>query len=82
MDPLSVIGYFAAGAVVRKVWIALALASAWAAVMEFMAYRLSNSLHLDYAFGEFLLARVVGGLLVAGLVFLIASAVRELRARA
>jgi hypothetical protein len=41
-----------------------------------MAYRLSNSLQLDYAFGEFLLARVVGGVLVAALVFSIAATVR------
>lgn len=76
LDPLAIVGFVVAGLLPRKLWIALALASAWATAMEFMAYRLSNSLHLDYAFGEFLLARVVGGVLVTALVFGIAATVR------
>lgn len=77
LDPLAIIGYLAAGLVgvwAKRWWVALALAGAWAAVMEFISYRLASSLQYEYAFGDFLLVRIVGGLLVAALVFGIAQA--------
>ncbi len=66
-DPLGLIGYIFAGAAFRNLWAASGAAVVWAFAMELVALSLSPS----YDF-HVLPARVLGALIVSGLVILVA----------
>jgi len=71
IDPISLVGYVGAGAVIKKLPYALAAGGAWAVGMEMLV----TATNPDYG-GHLMGARIVGSLIATGIVFSIARLIR------
>jgi uncharacterized membrane protein len=73
LDPITMLGYVAAGALLRNAWAAIGAGVAWAGAMIALVAHLNPgySMPVPHVAG-----RLLGGVLVTGLVFLLASLIR------
>lgn len=78
IDPLGLIGYVAIGLLVQRLPWALGAAAAWALAMEIIVTLIARTEGARYG-GEGAIPRVLGALLVAWVVFLIARSIRRRR---
>ena len=78
-DPLALLGYVIAGALITRLWATLLVAVVWAVALEWLSSVLASSLQLNAAFGNLLLPRIAGGVLCTGVVFAISATARGAR---
>ena len=80
LDPITMVGYIAAGVFLRRLWAALLAAAGWAIAAEAFVTYSQAQWHSGYAFGDFLPHRFFGAVLVTAITFWIATIIRKRRA--